>query len=785
MSIPQHKNPSREERKARAPYNFVPLPEEIRTIAPPPSQAIYHANLLTGKFTCTLTTASPLYVRAARSLDEYKNGETPSDPFYGGAKETLLIPGSSLRGMLRTMVEVVSFSKWQFVTNKHLFFRTVEKSSIDSAYGARMTTGDPRDQGWYPNVQAGYVELRGGEYYIRPARSIHGTTFFRVEEDIALKAIGRLKKMARQGDDGRWRPNPTYQWFRMPIWFRPTAPTSHLPESPQYYAEVKDVHVGDRPDGSGWERSWFIASGWVPSPRGGRGKHLHWIVAPPAKDDSRLIQINDDDIDLYKEYGGGISQAIKRQNMSVLPQKSGEQVPCFYIVWIDEEGRQRVAFGHTAMFRLPYTKSPKYMLPSVVRSVSDPDLAETLFGKVEDTKSGQPIIAGRVFVTEAELVGDMKNALMESVAISTQALSSPKPTSFQHYLTQTNPDNPSALSHYDDQESKTTLRGHKFYWHLGGTEAVKQRLSQAMKPRRKEDGTEDPEDRNEFQPVKEGQTFVFYIYFENLRPEELGALLWVLDKAFDDKYRLKIGMGKPYGLGSVAISYKPYLTDRQERYGRLFDDDSWNDGWMLPEETQNRLGEARDAFAHWLLKDNTATPDEIDNLPRIQEFLTLLAWKGPDPSETTYMHLDEFSGKHSPNNPNRLTKRPVLPYPTKVFQGWFQGASSTSAPPSATQPTTKLAQKRQRPPKPEVVANPPSKLKTGDVIRAIVYDAPAKGNISLTPVVKDTEDDICFLPEEERGLHRFKEGKTALVEVIKVEQEPEGSWVLQVRPIRP
>lgn len=151
-----------------------------------------------------------------------------------------------------------------------------------------------------------------------------------------------------------------------------------------------------------------------------------------------------------------------------------------------------------------------------------------------------------------------------------KVLSSPKPTTFQHYLTQGKPNNPDRLSHYDSPRGSTTLRGHKFYWHKG-----------AILP----DDYKAPEsDYNEHKsqyspavkPIREDQIFNFDITFENLRPEELGALLWVLDKAGDPDYRLKIGMGKPYGLGSVSIESKTNFENRVQRYGKLFTDKKWH-----------------------------------------------------------------------------------------------------------------------------------------------------------------------------------------------------------------
>ena len=65
---PQHKNPTRKERTATAPYNFVPLPERVIAFRNQPGSAIaidqgvYHDNRYTGWIDVELETLSPVYV---------------------------------------------------------------------------------------------------------------------------------------------------------------------------------------------------------------------------------------------------------------------------------------------------------------------------------------------------------------------------------------------------------------------------------------------------------------------------------------------------------------------------------------------------------------------------------------------------------------------------------------------------------------------------------------------------------------------------------------------------
>ena len=346
----------------------------------------------------------------------------------------------------------------------------MDVSSIGKAYGKRMSGGDAGEQGWFTLAKAGYMELHGGDYFIRPAKELMGTQHYRVREDVAIQAgIRGLTNMAFKRDNGKWAPNKEYHWVREPVWFKPVEPSSHLPELPTFYADVSEVRFQEeKPQGNEWERGWFIAGGWVPSTRGGRGKNRHWIIGPATDDDHQLIPVLDKDVDLYK--ASGRTQAIDKDKKSVLPTHDKESIPCFYTFWKDEEGEQRVAFGHTGMFRLPYQQSPLQMIPDALKNVEGYDLAETLFGFVDQSKSERSALAGRVFITDASLVGDPKQAVMEEKVLSDQALSGPKPTTIQHYLTQSDPDHPENLKHYDsDSNTETNLRGHKFYWHVGAS----------------------------------------------------------------------------------------------------------------------------------------------------------------------------------------------------------------------------------------------------------------------------------------------------------------------------
>ena len=291
-----------------------------------------------------------------------------------------------------------------------------------------------------------------------------------------------------------------------------------------------------------------------------------------------------------------------------------------------------------------------------------------------------------------------------------------------------------------------------------------------------------------------------------MRPEELGALLWVLEKAADPQYRLKLGMGKPYGLGSIAIHSEVSLTDRVARYGNLFNGDEWNLGELPPEKQNPKIEAAKKQFSEWVLKNKLINPDDaksIEDLPRIKELLALLNWQSrPSEDKTRYMELKEFTGQKNifPELQGRPSRRPVLPAATQVADNqWFgklpeeeprfrtnAGASSRGprkdsqvaeptpaaprtfvVPKAATPPSTK----RERPAKAEKskpVEKAPSKLVKGDVIRAVVdEDTPARHEVSFT-IPLGGEEDIAVLPASENTFRRYKKGEKVLLRIVKI-----------------
>jgi len=380
---------------ARAPYNSIPLNKTVVKAPEPPDLNEYHDKRLTGWINLNIETKTPLYIRDTLSIEDIKNKKTSNDisNFYSpGGK--IKIPGSSLRGMTRTMLEIVSYGKFDFFDDQPLYFRGLaDKSNLRTEYQSKMTSYDIKNKKTQYKFNAGYLFTKGLNYFIKPAK------FDKIPK---TKSEAKIKKSGK-----------SYTIFN-------------------YYKISQSECI--------------VVSGDM------HNKKNDWLIYAPEKN-AIEIPVPEDDI---ISYHNDINRSKEVPNLIELSKT--DEVPCFYVKWKDSSEKERISFGHTGMFRLAYEKTIADYIPENLRDTSKIDFAESIFGKKDKFPS-------RVFFEDANLCeGQGDDILMKES--TPKILSSPKPTSFQHYLVQSS-DNIRSLNHYN---SNTAIRGNKLYWHKSGND---------------------------------------------------------------------------------------------------------------------------------------------------------------------------------------------------------------------------------------------------------------------------------------------------------------------------
>lgn len=578
--------------RSQAPYNFVPQAEAI--LAPGrQADAIDHSRFADGCYSgaidVRITTETPLYVRAGVDPIYAQANQNPNDAVWqhgsqyrefrhNGDPARPVIPGSSIRGAIRQIVEVLTASALRKPSDSAIVYRAVgDSSSFGRFYRERFvgpnTLGSKSaaQRYHYPldAVRGGYLRRVGREWRIRPAKTHHGVSFVHVQDSSVRDRLPTVRDASGRGPEVK------------PVWVEPAAPLDHRhdkdgrpPLTLRYAASAKEVLARSSPRPPGCEPAWLVVTAGV-----GPSKHMHCAIFEPDKD-AKEIDVPTDMREQYVE-DRAMPRAGNRQGRDLGRDVDDtllrDGAPCFYLI----DGGSLVFFGPTLFFRLPYRRSPSdagVRLPS-----KGLDMASLMFGTV----TPEPV-KGRLRFDDGEMVdaGGGTPWLPGSGYTSPPQLLGPKPACIQHYLVQESTRR-DELKHYDSA-GNVTLRGFKFYWHRKGVPNVEQDPAAVETAQRKT--------RTVIRPVKGGVVFQGKVHFDNLTAEELGALLVSLE--LKPSMRHKLGMNRPFGYGSVRIEPTLHLLDPKTRYASFFGEGGRpGAGWVAPEERDRRAADARAAFA--------------------------------------------------------------------------------------------------------------------------------------------------------------------------------------------
>ena len=564
------------EKTAKAPYNFIPLNKtvvraEFASREQMPGFDTYDTDSYTGYIEYQLETVTPLYIRD--TFESLSKDDKVNPDFFSPASRRK-IPGSSIRGMTRTLVETVSWGKFEnFEKDKLLYYRTMADKckSVMFEYQGNMSSGNYKAKTLKYKFYAGYLTKEDFDYYIIPAeKSNNGKQFVRFKKSDKTREFVVEKK-----SDGRY----------------------------------------------------LVVSGHM------KLKELDWLINQPDFKEERIPIPEEDvvayekDVNRYADKNGKKDGDLFRQ----LRASKEEFVPCFYVRWKDSKGNDRISFGHTGYFRLAYKKSIGDHVPVTLKDNNIIDLAGAVFGE-------KSLFATRVFFEDVEIISGQKNVLEK--VVSPKILSSPKPTTFQHYLEQKNNDINNLL-HWN---SEASIRGYKYYWHRNNPEwsegAVKKSSQHTV-----------------ITAVRTGVSFKGRIRFENLSNVELGSLMFVLD--LPENHCHKLGMGKPLGLGSVKIKPVLFISDRKQRYEKLFTENGL--GWSLSEfahETESFKSYFEGYVLSNISEDEKLNANSLWETERLKHLKVMLNWNNAETTgwleKTRYMEITD-KGKV-----NEFKNRPVL-----------------------------------------------------------------------------------------------------------------------------
>jgi CRISPR-associated protein (TIGR03986 family) len=514
-------------RPASALYNFVPLPERV-FVPDDKEEDISHdvpfKDGYCGEIPFEIVAETPLAVGG-----EQKQG-TEKEPglkeFYRDPEDNPAIPGSSVKGMVRAVLEIASFGRMGGRIDVRRFgLRNLHSND----YLGKMR-----------GVQAGFLFHDGEEgWKIRPCEYAY------VSHEELWKDPEKRKQFGRRPEQKEEPLKKKYDLWKM----------HHGGNLHRNYS-LSDKEI--------FNNGKCVGKRSVATLRDGDGGLLVFTGQPAdairkdgsvnesAKkyeflfyggEEAEPLPVSEKTMGAFRDvYEGGTEGQGNNcgsgwawRQKRYRNKKEDEEIPVFFHTK-DGKGKEVSSFGLSLMYKFPYKRSTRDCLPPAHKNpegaVLKYDLADRIFGYVDGDKA----LKGRAGFSLGRLQAGEGGAKAEVPKTVPMVLGQPRASYVLNYLKD-------GTTTY---EGDARLRGWKRY--PVRPEAKPEPLGAAAGNKKVQACLE---------TVKKGTRFAGVLRFHNLRPYELGALLWAM--RFGQKpgepnpYRHALGGGKAHGYGQVRL----------------------------------------------------------------------------------------------------------------------------------------------------------------------------------------------------------------------------------------
>lgn len=492
-----------------APFNFVPLSEKV--FFPDWAEKVSHdvpfEDAQSGVIDITIKAKSPIFIRDHEKQEEFcqHNG-------------THYIPSSSVKGMVRNVLEIMSFSKMTQVDDDTYTVRDLRNSEL---YMSKMTPD---------KTFCGFLKKVNGKYIIedcgKPGRIKHSELDKIFNMDFASKfKQGKFKNKAKDKT-----AKVKYEMIN----------SDNFVHGFEYVK--KDVNREIYRYAKNSNKKGTLALTGQPSarkePQGQKpsGKVYEFIFFH-SKEELKLREEVVENF-LFAYFDKRTTEPKESPDWTFWKKKleNGEKVPVFF----QKNGKEVAHFGLSYLYKLPYRHSVKDGIPST-HNDSRKDLAQTIFGYIGKDE----VLKGRVQFShfKATSSGSVLNK-------RTEILGTPRASYYPMYVRQNSTDFTTFMNDY------FSIAGWKRYPIHSGA-----RVERTTDTGNENVGTT-------FGPLKEGVVFKGKLRYHNLRKAELGALLSSLTFHGTEGCFHNIGMAKSLGYGKIDIKIDGVDT---EEYLKAFE----------------------------------------------------------------------------------------------------------------------------------------------------------------------------------------------------------------------
>ncbi len=505
-----------------APYNFVPLSETV--VIPEWGKQVSHDHPFqdgySGEIHYTLTAETPLLVGGEQKRNNANDRPNTEVHPFQLPDGRYAIPGSSLKGMLRSVVEIAAFGRMRMVDEQRPGLRDISGRYVSASYKDKVN-----------NIKTGFLRMtKDGGQEIIPCQ------MKRLHHRDIENATGTPKPVFKQGMTVREKYQKWTLLCQKMNWDEHTVP---------FYV---DKHLAK--PGQGSNKGFAVFTGQISDSTKDKGKKQDFIFYDEAPDkairvDTRywrdFLFIHEDEEANSDRPWNGYWKTIYR---------NGGKVPVFYnedsgILRIGLAYMPRLAGDFTTLDCIRHASTKHLDAPGKENGY---DFADLLFGAVNGEKQDDALKA-RVSVDMA-IAEDKPDSETQPDTI----LNGPKLSYFPNYITQK----------VDRNRRSGQLTGNQYATYMSTASAPNPRLrgykrypvrplDQAGVQQLHADQRENKKVQVKLETLREGSRFRGRLVFHNLKREELGLLVWALGWGGDGTLRHALGMGKSFGFGQIRV----------------------------------------------------------------------------------------------------------------------------------------------------------------------------------------------------------------------------------------
>ncbi len=485
---------------------------------------------LTGVLHCRLYTRTPLAIPGKYTFDKEIREHKIYD--FMNIDGVPMIPGSSIRGPIRNIYETLTNSC--FSTND--VDKRLSRRSAASEHGNAGLLIKKNGRWVLYEAKRHKIIMKDKEYKVLPKEKWNG-----------------VERYTRKKLESIWDARDGHVWFDIMEGYEPVEEVVNKISTEQEYNNEGYLFIGEVPplDSKGHPQT---------------AKRYESIF---EKEDSVICEYDTNDTEEEFSEIRLLKRLIEMSNDRAINRIASGDNNVYSTI------RKKVDSDNSEVVIPVWYKStdsslkPVITLAAIGRRLFETDMNHLLHDKIKciDRNESCPacslfgMIAGEASSGEAKGIGSrvrFSDAFLEGKPnyynngeeVLLRELSSPKPSYVPFYAKKWE----EPANSYDEQG--VLLRGRKYYWHFKDWDKDKMNYRDFKKTERNNTMRLLELDENTF--------FKFDVYYDGITQNELECLKWTLtlgDNRSDSEYCIKIGHGKPLGLGSVKI----VITGEEQR----------------------------------------------------------------------------------------------------------------------------------------------------------------------------------------------------------------------------